>query len=101
MQLFLVRNNIDITFAKTYNKSNVYEKKDLKHLSRRELVDLICEMEKTNLLVDVQALEEAKKEQRRLKDRSAYRQTFRGTVAAQNRTWKLFCRSMPKKSRRF
>ncbi len=50
---FLVRNNIDITFAKTYNKSNVYEKKDLKHLSRRELVDLICEMEKTNLLVDV------------------------------------------------
>ena len=62
MQLFLVRNNIDITFAKTYNKSNVYEKKDLKHLSRRELVDLICEMEKTNLLVDVQALEEAKKE---------------------------------------
>ena len=27
VQLFLVRNNIDITFAKTYNKSNVYEKK--------------------------------------------------------------------------
>lgn len=24
-----------------------------------------------------------------------------GTAAAQNRTWKLFCRSMPKKSRRF
>ena len=57
------------------------KKKDLKHLSRRELVDLICEMEKTNLLVDVQALEEAKQEQRRLKNRSAYRQTFRGTVA--------------------
>ena len=49
-----------------------YEKKNLKHLSRRELVDLICEMEKTNLLVDVQALEEAKKEQRRLKDRSSH-----------------------------
>lgn len=56
------------------------KKKDLKHLSRRELVDLICEMEKTNLFVDVQALEEAKEEQRRLKDRSVYRQTFRGTV---------------------
>lgn len=92
------RKNIDITLVKIYNKRNVYEKKDrvdevggnpgydmkkkdLKHLSRRELVDLICEMEKTNLLVDVQALEEAKEEQRRLKDRSAYRQTFRGTVA--------------------
>ena len=30
------------------------KKKDLKYLSRRELVDLICEMEKINLFVDVQ-----------------------------------------------
>ena len=33
------------------------KKDDLKHLSRKELIDLICEIEKTNLLVDVEAAE--------------------------------------------
>lgn len=56
------------------------KKKDLKHLSRKELIDLICEMKKTNPLVDVPT-EEVEKEQERLRSRAAYRQTFRGTVA--------------------
>lgn len=56
------------------------KKKDLKHLSRKELIDLICEMKKTNPLVDVPT-EEVEKEQKRLRSRAAYRQTFRGTVA--------------------
>lgn len=57
------------------------KKSDLKHLSRKELIDLICEMEKTNLLVDVEAAEEARKEQKRLRSRAIYRQTLRGTIA--------------------
>ena len=56
------------------------KKKDLKHLSRKELIDLICEMKKTNPLVDVPT-DEVEKEQKRLRSRAAYRQTFRGTVA--------------------
>ena len=64
-------------------KKNNKRKNDLKHLSRRELIDLICEMRKTNPSMDVPEIEEAEKEQRRLRRRAAYRQTFRGTVAGQ------------------
>ena len=56
-------------------------KNDLKHLSRSELIDLICEMKKTNPDMDVPEIEEAEKEQKRLRQRAVYRQTFRGTVA--------------------
>ena len=56
-------------------------KNDLKHLSRGELIDLICEMKKTNPSMDVPEIEEAEKEQKRLRRREVYRQTFRGTVA--------------------
>lgn len=54
---------------------------DLKHLNRRELINLICEMKETNPSMDVPEIEEAGKEQRRLRRREVYRQTFRGTVA--------------------
>lgn len=54
---------------------------DLKHLNRRELINLICEMKETNPSMDVPEIEEAEKEQRRLRRREVYRQTFRGTVA--------------------
>lgn len=62
-------------------KKNNKRKNDLKHLSRRELIELICEMRKTNPSMNVPELEEAEKEQKRLRRRAAYRQTFRGTVA--------------------
>lgn len=62
-------------------KKNNKRKNDLKHLSRSELIDLICEMRKTNPSMDVPEIEEAEKEQKRLRRRAAYRQTFRGTVA--------------------
>ena len=62
-------------------KKNNMRKNDLKHLSRGELIDLICEMKKTNPSMDVPEIEEAEKEQKRLRRRAAYRQTFRGTVA--------------------
>ncbi len=54
---------------------------DLKHLNRRELINLICEMKETNPSMDVPEIEEAEKEQKRLRRREVYRQTFRGTVA--------------------
>lgn len=54
---------------------------DLKHLNRRELINLICEMKETNPSMDVPEIEEAEKEQRRLRRREVYRQTLRGTVA--------------------
>ena len=62
-------------------KKNNMRKNDLKHLSRGELIDLICEMKKTNPSMDVPEIEEAEKEQKRLRRRAAYRQTLRGTVA--------------------
>ena len=62
-------------------KKNNMRKNDLKHLSRSELIDLICEMKKTNPSMDVPEIEEAEKEQKRLRRRAVYRQTFRGTVA--------------------
>ena len=62
-------------------KKNNMRKNDLKHLSRKELIDLICEMRKTNPFMDVPKIEEAEKEQKRLRCRAVYRQTFRGTVA--------------------
>ena len=54
---------------------------DLKHLNRRELINLICKMKETNPSMDVPEIEEAEKEQKRLRRREVYRQTFRGTVA--------------------
>lgn len=54
---------------------------DLKHLNRRELINLICEMKETNPSMDVPEIEEAEKEQKRLRRREVYRQTFRGSVA--------------------
>ena len=54
---------------------------DLKHLNRRELINLICEMKETNPSMDVPEIEEAEKEQKRLRGRAVYRQTLRGTVA--------------------
>ena len=54
---------------------------DLKHLNRRELINLICEMKETNPSMDVPEIEEAEKEQKRLRRREVYRQTLRGTVA--------------------
>ena len=62
-------------------KKNNTKKNDLKHLSRRELIELICEMKKTNPSLDVPELKEAEKEQKRLRRCAAYRQTFRGTIA--------------------
>ena len=54
---------------------------DLKHLNRRELINLICKMNETNPSMDVPEIEEAEIEQKRLRRREVYRQTFRGTVA--------------------
>ena len=62
-------------------KKNNMRRNDLKHLSRRELIDLICELKKTNPAMDVPEIEEAEKEQKRLRRRAVYRQTFRGTIA--------------------
>ena len=60
------------------------EKKDgrneLKHLKRRELVDLIYEMEKGEQ-TDAPPIEEVEKEQKRLRNKETYRKTLRGTVA--------------------
>lgn len=42
-------------------KKNDMRRNDLKHLSRRELIDLICEMKKTNPAMDVPEIEEAEK----------------------------------------
>lgn len=63
------------------NIKNKKRKNDLRHLSRKELIDLICEMKKTNPSLDVPVIEEAEKEQKRLKRRAVYRQTLRGTIA--------------------
>ena len=63
------------------NKKNKKRKNDLRHLSRKELIDLICDMRRPNPSKEVPTIEEAEKEQKRLNRRAAYRQTFRGTVA--------------------
>lgn len=51
------------------------EKKDLKHLSRSELVDVICEMKKDTTNSNDLTMEEIESEQKRLKDRAVYRKT--------------------------
>lgn len=56
------------------------EKKDLKHLSRSELVDVICEMKKDTTNSNDLTMEEIESEQKRLKDRAVYRKTLKGTV---------------------
>ena len=61
------------------NKKNKKRKNDLRHLSRKELIDLICDMRRPNPSKEVPTIEEAEKEQKRLNRRAAYRQTFRGT----------------------
>ena len=63
------------------NKKNKKRKNDLRHLSRKELIDLICDMRRPNPSKEVPTIEEAEKEQKRLNRRAAYRQTFRGTAA--------------------
>ena len=63
------------------NKKNKKRKNDLRHLSRKELIDLICDMRRPNPSKEAPTIEEAEKEQKRLNRRAAYRQTFRGTVA--------------------
>ena len=56
------------------------EKKDLKHLSRSELVDVICEMKKDTTNSNDLTMEEIESEQKRLKDRAVYRKTLNGTI---------------------
>ena len=56
------------------------EKKDLKHLSRSELVDVICEMKKDTTNSNDLTMEEIESEQKRLKDRAVYRKTLKGTI---------------------
>ena len=63
------------------NKKNKKRKNDLRHLSRKELIDLICDMRRPNPSKEAPTIEEAEKEQKRLNRRAAYRQTFRGTAA--------------------
>lgn len=63
------------------NKKNKKRKNDLRHLSRKELIDLICDMRKPEPSKEAPTIEEAEKEQKRLNRRAAYRQTFRGTAA--------------------
>ena len=56
------------------------EKKDLKHLSRSELVDVICEMKKDTTNSNDLTMEEIESEQKRLRDRAVYRKTLKGTI---------------------
>ena len=56
------------------------EKKDLKHLSRSELVDVICEMKKDTTNLNDLTMEEIESEQKRLKDRAVYRKTLKGYI---------------------
>lgn len=56
------------------------EKKDLKHLSRSELVDVICKMKKDTTNSNDLTMEEIESEQKRLKDRAVYRKTLKGTI---------------------
>ena len=57
------------------NKKNKKRKNDLRHLSRKELIDLICDMRRPNPSKEAPTIEEAEKEQKRLNRRAAYRQT--------------------------
>ena len=48
------------------NKKNKKRKNDLRHLSRKELIDLICDMRRPNPSKEAPTIEEAEKEQKRL-----------------------------------
>ena len=56
------------------------DKKDLKHLSRGELIDLIYEMKKSDINVDAPSFSELNKEQQRLRTRKTYQRAFFKTV---------------------
>ena len=51
------------------NKKNKKRKNDLRHLSRKELIDLICDMRRPNPSKEAPTIEEAEKEQKRLNRR--------------------------------
>lgn len=53
------------------NKKNKKRKNDLRHLSRKELIDLICDMRRPNPSKEAPTIEEAEKEQKRLNRRAA------------------------------
>ena len=56
------------------------DKRDLKHLSRGELIDLIYEMKKSDINVDAPSYSELNKEQQRLRTRNTYQRAFFKTV---------------------
>ena len=56
------------------------DKRDLKHLSRGELIDLIYEMKKSDIDVDAPSFSELNKEQQRLRTRKTYQRAFFKTV---------------------
>ena len=56
------------------------DKKDLKHLSRGELIDLIYELKKSDINVDAPSFSELNKEQQRLRTRKTYQRAFFKTV---------------------
>lgn len=49
------------------NKKNKKRKNDLRHLSRKELIDLICDMRRPNPSKEAPTIEEAEKEQKKIK----------------------------------
>lgn len=56
------------------------DKRDLKHLSRGELIDLIYEMKKSDINVDAPSFSELNKEQQRLRTRKTYQRAFFKTI---------------------
>ena len=56
------------------------DKRDLKHLSRGELIDLIYELKKSDINVDAPSFSELNKEQQRLRTRKTYQRAFFKTV---------------------
>ena len=56
------------------------DKKDLKHLSRGELIDLIYELKKSDINVDAPSFSELNKEQQRLRTRKTYQRAFFKTI---------------------
>lgn len=56
------------------------DKKDLKHLSRGELIDLIYELKKSDINVDAPSFSELNKEQQRFRTRKTYQRAFFKTV---------------------
>ena len=54
----------------------IMEKRDLRHLNREELIDLIYEMKKSDINVDAPSFSELNKEQQRLRTRQTYQRAF-------------------------